>query len=122
MLKLFSRLFVVLLAITMFLLQIAATGNAQDSALAIAGVVAAVSPFVIQVLKNYFHLSWDGPKMLAAASVVALAIALAALQVTGNLNLNDPMSLVGTIATAFALQQIVFQALKDSSKVGPYLK
>lgn len=118
----FLRVVVLCAFIAAAVLQVAATGNAEQSALTIASVVAAASPFVIQFAKSVLHLSWDGKTMLAAASVVALGIALAALQFAGRLNLNDPVSIVATIATAFTLQQLVFQALKDSPKVGPLLK
>jgi hypothetical protein len=118
----FSRVVFIVAFIVLVLLQVAATGNAQASALAIAGAVGAVAPFVIQFAKSQLHLDWDGKKMVAIAAVVALVIALVALGLTGQLNLDDPMHMLETLAAAFSLEQLIFQSFKDSPKVGPYLK
>jgi fucose permease len=118
----FSRVVFIVVFIVLVLLQVAASGNAQASALTIAGVVGAAAPFVIGFVKNQFHLNWDGRTMVAAATVVALVVALVALAVTGQLNLDDPTHMLETLAAAFSLEQLVFQSFKDSPRVGPLLK
>jgi hypothetical protein len=113
--------FVIALAL---LMQIAAAApdDAYKTALILAGLVGAASPFVIQFVKSTLGLNVDGRRMVAAAWIVAGVIGLLALFLTGQLDFSDPEKMAGTLASAIALQQGMFSWFKDSSKVGPYLK
>jgi len=117
----FRALFAIALLVAVWILATAATGNAEQSALILAGAIGAASAFLIGFTKNAFGLKVDGRKMLYAAYIVAAVVALVALWLTGQLNADDPAKLAETIAAASALQQFTFHALKDS-RLGEYLK
>lgn len=109
----------VILAVS--ILGTAGTGNAETTAIVLAGAVGAASTFVIPLLKTAFRLNIDGKKMTAVAYIVAAVIALVAMWLTGSLNFQDPAELAATVGAAAALQQFVFNLFKDSPKVGPYI-
>jgi len=101
-----------------WLFVVAAAGDAASIANALAGIAIVLSPLALRFVKL------DGPTMVAVSYVVAFVIAAAALLLSGQAKL-DPSSVGSVLAfatAAFGVQQLVFQAFKDSSTVGPLLK
>lgn len=114
----FRALFIVLALVGIWLLTVAATGDAASIANALAGVAIILSPLALRYVKV------DGPTMVAISYVVAFVIAAAALLLSGQagLNASSAGSVLAFATAAFGVQQLVFQAFKDSSTVGPLLK
>jgi hypothetical protein len=101
-----------------WLLNVAASGNAASVANALAGLAIILSPLALKYVKL------DGPTMVAVSYLTALVIAAAALLLSGEAKF-DPSSTGSVLAfttALFGLQQIVFQVFKDHPLAGPLLK
>jgi len=108
----------VILAVVAFLAITAATGDAAQTGIAIAGAVVLLSPLALKYVKL------DGPTMVAVSYLTALVIAAVALALTGQAKV-DPSSAGSVLAFAtalFGLQQVIFQVFKDHPFAGPLLK
>jgi len=101
---------IIVLGLVLFVFLSASTG--QATALAIASVVGIVAPFVLKLVPQ------AGRYMLIITAVVAIAIAIVAELVSGEVRLSDlqatdPGSLYKTIGVTFAVMQFVFAYFKD---------
>jgi|ERR1700682_2789974 len=111
-------LVIVLIAVT----QIAATAPDSTSvAINIAAILLAIATPFLPLAQ--FHL--DGPKMVALSMVLALAIAVVASFLTGELKIatlqGGSLIVLSAFLKLWAVQQAVFALLKDLPKLGPLL-
>lgn len=89
----------------------------QSTALTIAAVVMAVTPFVLKYVKL------GGPVMAILSFAVAAVVTVAAGLVSGELKQADfiTVNLYATMGALWAIQQGVFQLFKDNGTFGKYL-
>jgi hypothetical protein len=98
--------------------------SAPDSTTLAVNIGAAILAVVVPFLP-LAQLHLDGPKMYAISAVAALAIAIGASLLTGDLKVADlqggALPLLLKFTLIFTASQSVFQLFKDHATIGPYL-
>jgi len=108
-------LFIVFGVAVTYAMIMAASGGSQSTAIAIAGVVGVLLPFVLKLVPAAGHYM-VGITLGASLLVALLAEAVSGEIVLSNLKSTDAATLLGLFLSVWGLSQIVYATLTQSPK------
>jgi hypothetical protein len=113
------------LLLVISLLAVLSVLGAGPTSAEVATNIVTVLLMVIAPFLPLAHLHLSGPQMVLASMASAFIVAIAAQLITGDLKTSDLQGGIGPLLFEFgklwAIEQGVFQLLKDSPTVGPLL-